>query len=235
MRTHGWWAAAMVAGLGLAEAGALTAQGRMGPGPRGPDQTAAAALRLADELELTEEQRSALEALRGESLEALEAWEQETLEARQEMRARMRTAPRDDAEQREALRAEMRERMETLRDRRAALTDPLRTRLEEILTAEQRETLRSELRTRRPGARNGGRRGPPRAGRGARGARDGRVAPLDVRRGPALWDDARRGPAADRRGWAPRSGFRRPAGDRGRWDGVGVAEPDPREGSDRAR
>lgn len=176
MKTSGWWVAAMMAGLGLADAGTLTAQGRGGPrsmGPGGPDRAAAAALRLADELELTDGQRTELEALRQESLSALEALEQETLDARQEMRARMRTEPRDDAAQREALRSEMRERMQTLRERRVALTTPLRTRLDEILSPEQREGLRAELRNRGPDGRWGNRPAGRRGGRGGNSSFDG--------------------------------------------------------------
>lgn len=143
---------------------------------------AATALRLADELELSDGQRSSLESLRLEMLEERQARVSTLMALRSDIAAGTR--------EREAMRAEMRDAREMQREKR----DSWRTRFQEILTDEQKETLK-ELRPeqrRRPavGRRgNAGRRGAAMRRRDARGSRawrrDARPMRRDLEPGPA--------------------------------------------------
>lgn len=126
-------------------------------GPARVDRAAAQALRLGDEIELTEAQRSELQALRGEALQALETLEQERLDLRQQLRAHRRAAeanPETTLDDLRALRVESRARMEALGVRERELTAPIQERYEGVLGAEQRLELRERGRSMRARAGN---------------------------------------------------------------------------------
>jgi hypothetical protein len=191
--------AAMVTLPGVA-LGAQERPGRAGIGPAAVDRAAARALRLGDEIELTDAQRQQLRDLRTDALAALERWERESLEVRQELRARRRQVvgdPETTQEELRGLRDEARTRMAELRSRQRELTAPIQERYEAIVGAEQRLQLRETVRRDR--------------GRAARGR-----AMRD------RWDRVegrpRRGPSA-RRGGGPDG---RPGG------GIGPRSPAPR-------
>jgi Spy/CpxP family protein refolding chaperone len=183
------WVAAMVAVPGVASA-AQQRPPRGLAGPAGVDRAAARALRLGEEIGLTETQRDELRDLRADALGEMETWERELLEARQELRARRREVGADPATtraEREALREEARSRMEALAERRRERTAPLQARYETILGPEQRLELRDGLRRDR---RRAGPRGarPDRGRRGERrfrrpGAGPGRWSPEGGRSG----------------------------------------------------
>lgn len=152
------------------------AQERPRGGGLGP---AARALRLGDEIELTDAQRQQLRELRSDALAALEGWERERLEARQELRARRRQVVADpettQAELR-GLREEARARMGGLLSRRRELTAPIQERFEAIVGAEQRLRLREpDRRDRGAAARRGTMR--DRWGRGEMRGRGGSPSP----------------------------------------------------------
>ena len=165
---------------------------RGGVAPMSVDRAAARALQLADELELSEEQRDDLHEVRAGALAALETLERERLDLRQELRARRRqqeVAGEGSAAEMRGLRDEQRSRMEALRDRERELTAPLMERYESVLGAEQRLQLQEMQRDRRARAWRGsdvrrrmdrGRsefrnRREGRDGRGGRGGWDGRA------------------------------------------------------------
>jgi Spy/CpxP family protein refolding chaperone len=182
-----WILVAVLAAVPTVALGAQERPPRSGLGPSGVDRAVARALRLGDEIELTDTQRQQLRELRSEALSALESWERESLAARQELRARRRQVVADpettQAELR-TLREEARTRMDELRSRRRELTAPIQERYEDIVGAEQRLQLRELSRRERGRVARGRtmrdrwsrgevrpRGGPPsRRGRGPRGA-----------------------------------------------------------------
>lgn len=179
---------ALVAVLVAASTVPVDAQGpprRGGADPMAVDRAAARALQMADELELTESQRSELQSIRSEALAALETLEQERLGLRQELRAqRLQDGGAADRTREEVrtLREEQRARMEAFRERERALTGPVLERYEGALGAEQRLQLRELQRDRsaraRRSAEGGSRmnrgRAEFRSRRGDRGDRGGR-------------------------------------------------------------
>lgn len=118
---------------------------RGGAGPGEVDRAVARALRMGDEIDLTDAQREQLRGVQAEALQALETLEREQLELRQELRASQRQAAADPATTREdlrTLRGQARADREAFRDRARELAAPLRERYEGILDAEQRLELR---------------------------------------------------------------------------------------------
>ena len=178
----------------------LTAQ-RRGPAPRAATGATAVetALRLADRLELTQEQRDQLEVIRVELLEQRAAQSTKLMTLTSEIRAGIseRTAMRQEF-------AAMREQGEE--SRRA-----LRTRYDEIFTGEQKQQLRRLNRT--SALRQQGTRSRPGVDRGrgirGRGPIDGRPG---VDRGRGIQG---RGPIDRGRDGSRFRGGRRPGG-RGR-------------------
>lgn len=159
----------MVAILGVQEAEAQ--RGRSSEGTRGPMSIQGGpptgverAIRLADALELTDEQRTELEGLRLELVELERERAQRRVELGSEVRAGL-VEP-------EALFREMQE----LQSARQEAADAARGRIEDVLTEEQMEELnemarpaRGERGFRNRGGRNqefGRRRGPRRRGPG---------------------------------------------------------------------
>lgn len=144
--------AAAFALLGVQDAEAQ----RRGPGPRGgPDgllrggaaNAAERALRLADEIELSDDQRNELETVRQEMIQTRGTEMIRMLELSSEVRAGLREP--------EALRDAMREHREAMDEARTLTGE----RIDEILTGDQRERL-DELAG--PGPRWQGRAGPAR-------------------------------------------------------------------------
>ncbi len=163
------WAVSAALAAALAMPVAVEAQAaRAAAGPMRVDRAAARALQMAEELELTEDQRSELQSIRSEALAALETLEQDRLDLRQELRTQRREewgAGDRTREEARALRWEQRGRMAALRERERALTGPIMERYEGVLGAEQRLQLRELVRDR--GVRR--RRGPEARNRMNRG------------------------------------------------------------------
>jgi Spy/CpxP family protein refolding chaperone len=170
-----WTLVAAMMAIPAVALGAQERPRRGGLGPADVDRAAARALRLGDEIELTDAQRQQLRELRSEALSALESWERESLDTRQELRARRRQLVADpETTQGElgALREEVRTRMDELRTRRRELTAPIQERYENIVGAEQRLRLRELGRSER-GRVARGRTMRDRWGRGEVRRRDG--------------------------------------------------------------
>lgn len=147
-------ALAMVASTTGLEAQRQGAGGRVAVGSGAVERT----IRLADELELTADQRARLEAIRVELLEQRTAQTTEMLALRSEVAAGIREP--------EAVRAVLADRVSAAR----AAGESVRDRLGEILTDEQQEELRGM--NRRAAWRQRGMRDRSRVGqRGWRGDR----------------------------------------------------------------
>ncbi len=194
---------ALMLALGAAGVAALAvpASAQRGPpGPRdaGPDGGfgmrsggVERILQLREELELTDEQISALNEIRAEALERRQAEFAFMMELRSDLQAG------------EITRSQMREALAERREAHQGRAEPDRERLRGVLSEEQLDALadRGRMQARRDGVR--GRR--PGAGMGQRGPRTlrggrGFAPPARFRRG---------GPRARTWGLAPRGGFRR--------------------------
>ena len=151
-----------LAGLGLVPMEG-EAQRRRGAGGAGGPSIIENALRLGDEIGLTEDQRGQLESLRLEVLEERQARAQNLMALRSEIRAGLREP--------EAMRQEMGDLREAMEERRSARRD----QLESILSEDQRSQLRDMSRTRGP------------RGRQFRRGRDGPRGPWD-RRSRGRWN-----------------------------------------------
>ena len=154
MKQLGYAGVAFVALLGCLGVQSAEAQRR---GARGtPGNGVERALRLGEEIGLSQEQRDQLEAMRVEILDERTRSMARLMELRSEVEAGMREP--------ESIRQET----QALRESGQASRGQLRERMESILTDEQREQLRD---MRRPAA--GGRQGFRGHRRGSRGARIG--------------------------------------------------------------
>ena len=138
-----------LAGLGIVPTESEAQRRRAAGGPGGP-AIVENALRLGEEIGLTENQRAQLESLRLEVLEERQARAQNLMALRSEIRAGLREP--------EAMRQEMRALRDAMEDQRSARRD----QLESILSDEQRTQLQELRRDRGPRGRQlrRGRAGP---------------------------------------------------------------------------